>query len=141
VVDLGIILFADVAILRLDDFAEVFVGDGLLGVGGGRERVGRGVNGFAAEFADAGLVQYFLGLGAFLGFALALGCFGEAAAFGDVGAENFAGRLHEADAIFLGEAGEEGAVGGDGFEEFGGGFELRSERAVLRQGFLISGHR
>jgi hypothetical protein len=88
-VDGRVILLADVAILRLDDFAEVgIVGDFVLLKIFRRKNIRRGENFFAAQLADAGLVQ--LGLVAldFLRLAPAHGCLDEPATFVHIGTIN-----------------------------------------------------
>ena len=100
-VNLQVILFADVTVLWFDDLAKIRVGHFLLFGGIGRQSVGRGEDRLAAKLANARDVQPRLIAFLFAGFALALLRLGEAAAFLDVGTKNFTGGLEQAGA-FLG---------------------------------------
>ena len=113
VMDPRVILFADIAILRFENLFEIGVRRLGLRVGGGRRQVRCGKDRFAAQFADAGLVEHFvIGLAlAGLSFAPAFLCQG--AAVGVVRLVNLAGGLQQAGALLAGELREKGAVGDD----------------------------
>ena len=96
VMNRGVVLLADVAVLRLDDFAKLRVAlDFSLLEVGGRIDVRRGENFLATQLADAGFVQP--RLIAFHLRHLALTHLGlhETPALADVGAEDVACRLNQ----------------------------------------------
>ena len=92
--------------------------------------VGRGEDGFGAEFADAGLGEGFLIARDLVGLALADAGFDLAAALIDIGAEDIPGGAEEAFTFIGREMVEEGAVVDDGFE----GGEGVSERVGVGVG-------
>ncbi len=118
-----VFLLADVAVVEFTRFA----GFGRIVRYGREEEVGRGEDGFAAQGANAGLVEY--GDGS-LGQCFTAGAFrGSAprAAEVSVGIVDLGNGAVEAAAIFGGKAVEEAFIAIDGFEEFRGGAKLTEQ--------------
>ena len=132
-VDGQVILFADVAVLRFDDFAEIgIVGDFLLLKILRRENIRRGENFFATQFADAGLVQ--LGLVARNFFRLAQARLGlhEPSPLLHVGRKNFARGREQPRAFLDRKFRQHRAIARCDFEDFRGGLQLRGQTIARR---------
>ena len=135
--DLRVIFFADVTILRFDRFVEIgIVGDFLRLADLRRKIIRRGKNGFAAQFADAGLMQLFVVRVFFLGLALLNFRFHQLPALGQIWAIKIAGDFHQARVVGIGQAGEQGAIGTGFFQQFNRSVKLFGRRRM----FLVGGH-
>jgi hypothetical protein len=123
-----VVALADIAVLRLAHFADVRpITVGVFGEFFVRSGVGAGEDGFATESADAGLGENGLVFLNAVRALFSLMCFEKTSPFDGVAAIDLAGGLEEFGAGFGGKFGEEGAVLGDGLEEFGGGEEADGE--------------
>ena len=124
-VDGRVVLLADVAVLRFDDFAEVgIVGDFVLLKILRQQNVRRGENFFAAQLADAGRVQLgFVALD-FLRLAPAHGRLDEPATFVHIGTINGPRRREQPCPLLLRKLTKQRTVGDRLFENLGGGLQL-----------------
>ena len=130
--DLRIILFADVTILRLDGFVEIgIVGDFLRFADLRRKIIRRGEHRLAAQFADAGLMERFVGGGFFLGLALLDLGFDEFPSLINVRAIKIASGLHQPRVIGVGQGGEQRAVRRCLFDQGDGGMEFLRRRRMF----------
>ena len=126
--DGGVILLADVAVLRLDHFAELrVIRHFLLREIRRRQDVRRGEDRLAAQRADAGLIQHGLVALGLLGLALAHAGLHQPAARIHIRTENIPRGLDEARLFFDGELRQQAAIVGGLFQQFGGGFQPRGQ--------------
>ena len=136
-VNLRVILFADVAVLGFDNFAgrwgldvhEFFR----------RVNVWRGEDRAGAQLTDAALVQDLLIALDFVSTVLALGGPQQTSPLGWLGTIHFASGLDEAAAFVGGEPGHERAVLGDGFQRLQGGPQLCCFVLVIYLSFHLAG--
>ena len=140
-VDRRIIFFADVTILRLDDFAEIgIVRNFLLLNIFWWQNVRCGENFFAAQFADASLVQLgFVELN-FLGFAPPNFCLHQAATLVHVGTINRARCREQSRPLRFRKFREQCAVAHGLFQNLGGGLQLRGDFSGIAVVVLMGGH-
>ncbi len=128
-----IILFADVTILRLDDFAEVGIAGDLPRLEIGRWRqVGRGEHLFAPQFPDARLRQHSLGTLQPVGLAAARGGFHQPPARAHVRTINLTRGREQAHAFLLGQFHQQRPVARDGLQQFRHRPQLLGQGGVVR---------
>src|ERR1035437_10083573 len=132
-VDGRVILFADVAILRFDDFAEFrVVRDFLLLEILRRKNIRRGENFFAAQFADACFIQLRLVALQFVRLAQPRLGLHQPPPFGHIGAKNFPRRREQPRAFLDGQFRQHRAIARRDFENFRGGLQLRGQTIARR---------
>src|ERR1017187_4385224 len=129
-----VILLADVAILRLDNFAKPCITRDLALLEVLRRNdIGRGEHRLAAQRADAGIGEHALVALQLLRLALADAGFHQPPPLGHVRAKNLARRLEQTCALLDRQLGEQRAVASDLLQQFGGGFETSSQGGVFHR--------
>ena len=139
-----VVLLADVAILRLDDFAEIRVAlNILLRELDERNQIRRGEDFFPAQLANPGFIEFGLVPLNFLRFALAHFGLHQPPPGVYVRAVNLTRRLEQTHSFLLRKPGEQRAVCRRLFENLGGRFQLRGRRMVFLRsaGFAVVGNR
>ena len=96
------------------------------------KHIGRGEDGRAAQFPNAGFREHVLGALPFRGLAFALGGFHQPPPGHGIRTRNLPGGLKQTQAFFGGHSSEQRPIASDGFEQFGGVPQALGQRGGLR---------